>query len=139
MSEKWAEIEAQVSFNEIIDRKCTVTDRYRTRLVKATKTELGYEDHGMLWAKIDIQMGSSSLTSICPIVGSEFLAPYVEKLIQTIGGPYGSWERITGAMFYALWDQGPGIDHGMDVRGIMSLDEKRWFLFSEVFQKAEAN
>lgn len=133
---KWATIDSVVTIWEQHhlegkERPPVKTTRYATELVKIENTHLGYDDHS-LRIQLDLTFASSA-TSIQIYLTPDRLGTVATTLISTILGPYSNWENLKNSQFYALWDEDGGMKHGMDIRGIMSFNRKRWVLFYELF------
>lgn len=74
------------------------------RIAKATKTTLGFEDHGIFTAYVQLDYGGSAQAA----GGYGFSGTFTDRWLRGVIGAFGvsSWEEIKGRPIYALIEKG---------------------------------
>lgn len=113
----------------------------QTQNAKIAATQLGYDDHGIVTAFLQLQwpgmgggFGGYVLHSDHPHSGlTAFGMQYLRSVLDTVG--VRTWEELAGKHVRIVQEQGSGLNR---ILGIGNIMEDRWFFPHELGQECEA-
>jgi hypothetical protein len=104
---------------------------YQVELATVDTTHIGTEDHGIFSLNLGFAYESGSYQGIGHLSAGkegEYLGKLVTSILKVFGG-YTNWEALKGSRIYVLREEGW---NGL-IRGILSLDQERVLVFSDLF------
>ena len=121
---------------------------YEANVATIEKTRLGYQDHGILTADLQLRWASSGVSAggycldmpdksegakLGQRMGTAYGLDHIIRILETVG--VDKWEDLTGRRVYVLFPASDGGSWGSVCAGIANIDTGKALIFKEHAQQ----